>query len=228
MHYVDFGDVERNLIGAVMPHRANEFAVAERMIAGEFDLSDFDLWSFFHFENQNDGIARSDALVLRRNFCKLAAVLAEQFLDNDFSLLDFCGIKLAFDAQANFTFLETVENIRFRNGVNILVADAANDRAFLQLKNNDFGVGAVRRILDAQLHIFKELRVPKCLEVAAQGIFVVRIIFAAENTRLQCIVADAAVPHEVDALDDDRRSRRILRIASRCRMIFACDGFASQ
>ena len=67
--------------------------------------------------------------------------------------------------------------------MNILVANAANDRAFLQIKNNDFGVGALRRILDSQLHIFKELRVPKCLEVAAQSIFVVGIILATENTR---------------------------------------------
>ena len=110
-------------------------------------------------------------------------MFAEQFLDDDFGLLDFCGIKLAFDGQTDLTFLEAIENIRFGNGMNIFVANAANDRAFLQFKNNDFCVGAVRRILDSQLHIFKELRVPKCLEVAAQGIFVVRIIFAAENTR---------------------------------------------
>src|SRR5882724_7547316 len=183
MHYVDFGDVERNLIGAIMAHRANEFAVAERMVAGEFDLSDLDLWAFFHFENQNDGVARCDALVLRRNFRKLTAVFAEQFLDDDFGLLDFCGIKLAFNGQTDLTFLEAIENIRFGNGMNIVVANTANDWTFLQFKNNDFCVGAVRRILDAQLHIFKELRVPKCLEVAAQSIFVVRIIFAAENAR---------------------------------------------
>src|SRR5438552_13158238 len=111
MHYVDFGDVQRNLIRTIVPHRANELAVAERMVAGELDLTDFYLRSFFNLENQNNGGARSNALILRRNFRKLTAVFAQQFLDHHFSLFNLCGIKLALDRQADFALLESSENV---------------------------------------------------------------------------------------------------------------------
>src|ERR1041384_2406539 len=86
--------------------------------------------------------------------------------------------------------------------MNVIVADSPNDGPFLQFENNNLGVWPVRRIFDTQLHIFKKLRVPEGLEVAAQSLFVVGVIVAAENPSFQCVVADAPVPDKINAFDD--------------------------
>ena len=66
------------------------------------DVADFDLRAFVDFEDENDGVAGGDALVLRRDFGELAAVLAEEFLEDDFGFLDARGVEAAFDGQADF------------------------------------------------------------------------------------------------------------------------------
>src|ERR1700738_693110 len=83
-----------------------------------------------------------------------------------------------------------------------VVANAANDRALFDLEDYIFVMGAVGRILDAQLYILKELRIPKSLEVAAQGFFVVGIAVAAEDAGFQRVTAEAAVAAEEDAVND--------------------------
>src|SRR5260370_24028117 len=70
-----------------------------------------------------------------------------------------------------------------------VVANAANDRALFDLEDYIFVMGAVGRVLDAQLYILKELRIPKSLEVAAQGFFVVGIAVAAEDAGFQRVAA---------------------------------------
>src|SRR5260370_56544 len=62
----DIPEVERNRVGPVMAHGADQFAVAESVVAGELDFADLDLGAFLDLENENDGVAGSDALVLRR------------------------------------------------------------------------------------------------------------------------------------------------------------------
>src|SRR5258708_25331143 len=79
-----------------------------------------------------------------------------------------------------------------------VVANAANDRALFDLEDYIFVMGAVGRVLDAQLYILKELRIPKSLEVAAQGFFVVGIAVAAEDAGFQRVAAHAAVGHVDD------------------------------
>src|SRR5438132_10455933 len=74
----DIHEVERNRVRAVVAHGADQLAVAESVISGELDFADLDLGTFLDLENENDGVAGSDALVLRSDFGKLAAVLAEQ------------------------------------------------------------------------------------------------------------------------------------------------------
>ncbi len=74
----DIREIQGNGVGAVVAHGANQLAVAERVIAGEFDVADLDLGAFFNLEHQDHGIAGGDALVLRRDFGELTAVLAEQ------------------------------------------------------------------------------------------------------------------------------------------------------
>ncbi len=61
----DFGDVQRNRVRTVVLHGANELAFAEGMIAGELNVADLDLGAFFDLEDQDDGVAGGDALVLR-------------------------------------------------------------------------------------------------------------------------------------------------------------------
>ena len=79
-----------------MAHRADELAIAERVIAGEADVADFNFGAFLNFEDENDGVAGGDALVLRRDVGELAAVLAEEFLEDDFGFLDARGVEAGF------------------------------------------------------------------------------------------------------------------------------------
>src|SRR5258708_16742710 len=77
-----------------------------------------------------------------------------------------------------------------------VVANAADDRALFDFEDYIFVIGAVGRILDTQLYILKELRIPKSLEVAAQGFFVVWLAVAAEDAGLQRVAAHVAVAGE--------------------------------
>src|ERR1051326_2685344 len=115
--------------------------------------------------------------------------------------------------------------------MNVIVADSPNDGPFLQFENNNLGVWPVRRIFDTQLHIFKKLRVPEGLEVAAQSLFVVWVIVAAENPSFQCVVADAPVPDKINAFDDCWLLGLLLsflRTGSEFPVMFVCNDFAGE
>src|SRR6476661_2157190 len=188
-----------------MPHGPDKSAVAERVVSDELDLADFNLGAFNNLEDQDHSITGGDAFVLRGYFRELAAVLAKQLLQYHFGLLDFRGIEWAFHGEADLPLLKAVENIRFRYRMNALVTNAPNLRAFLHLENDDFGVGAIGRIFDTQLYVLEELRVPESLEIAAQGLFVVRIVLAAEDAGLEGVAADSPVANKLDALDYELR-----------------------
>src|SRR6266853_2955630 len=185
-------EVERNRVRPVVTHSANQLAVAESVVSTELDFADLNLGAFLDLENENDGVAGGDAFVLRGDFRELAAVLAQQFLQHDFRFLDFGGIELAFDAEADFAFLEAIENVRFGNGVDAVVADAADLRALFHIKNNDLTARGVWGVFDAEFHIFEELRVPQSLKIAAQRFFVVYVTLAAEDARAQRVATHAA------------------------------------
>src|SRR5260370_14406986 len=204
--------VERDGVRAVVAHGANQLAIAECVVPRELDAADLDLRPFLNFKNQDNGVARRDALVFRRNLGKLAAVLAQQFLQNYFRLLDPRGIKLAFHREADLALLEAVKNVGFRNGMNAVVPNAANNRPLFNLKDDVLMIGTVRGIFYAQLHILKELRVPQSLEVAAQRFFIIRVAIAAKNAGFERVAANPAIANEDDAVDDgsDRLWRRIL------------------
>src|SRR5258705_308519 len=121
----------------------------ESVIAGKFDFANLYLGSFFHFKNQDDRVAGGNALVLRCDFGKLAPMLAEQFLQDNFGLLDACGIKLAFHGEADLALFEAIENVGLRNGMNIVVANAAYDRALFDFEDHGFVIRAIGRIFDA-------------------------------------------------------------------------------
>ncbi len=73
----DVPEVERNGVGPVVAHGADQLAVAESVVPLEFYLADLDLRAFLNLENENDGVAGSNALVLRGDFRELTAVLAQ-------------------------------------------------------------------------------------------------------------------------------------------------------
>src|SRR5215469_15788439 len=123
-------------------------------------------------------------------------MLAEEFFQNDFRFLDFRRIELAFDTKTNLAFLEAIENVRFGNRVGTFVTDAPNLRAFPDFEDDDLTIG-LWRILDAQLHVLEELRVPQRLKIPAQSIFVVRITFPAKDARLQRVAADPPITNEL-------------------------------
>src|SRR5258707_7319020 len=83
-----------------------------------------------------------------------------------------------------------------------VVAYAADDRALFDLEYDVLVVRPVGGILNAQLHVLKELRVPKSLEIATQSLFVVRIAIAAENARPEGVAANAPVVDEDHAVND--------------------------
>ena len=125
----DVPEIKRNRVRAIVAHRADELAIAESVIAGEADVADFDFRAFLNLEDEDNGVAGGDALVLRRDGGELAAVLAKEFLEDDFGFLDARRIEAAFDGEADFALFEAIENVGFRDGVDAVVADAANDGA---------------------------------------------------------------------------------------------------
>ena len=56
------------------------------MIAGEFDVADFNLGAFFNFENEDDRVTGGDSFVLRRDFGELTAMFTEQLAQHDFRI----------------------------------------------------------------------------------------------------------------------------------------------
>src|SRR6202044_2717494 len=72
----DVPEIERNSVGTIVFHGADEFAVAESVVADKLDPADFNFGAFVNFEDEDDGVAGGDAFVLRSDFGELAAVLA--------------------------------------------------------------------------------------------------------------------------------------------------------
>jgi hypothetical protein len=88
--------------------------------------------------------------------------------------------------------------------MNAVVADTANHRAFFDFVDDVLVMGAVGRILDAQLDIFEKLGVPERLKIAAEGFLVIGVTLAGEDACLQSIRADTAISEEIDVVDNRR------------------------
>src|SRR5438128_5927502 len=94
-------------------------------------------------------------------------MLAEELFQDDLSFLDPRRIELAFNRQADFALLEAVQDVRLRNGMGAVVTDAANDGPLLDFEDDDLAVRLVRAVLNAQLHVLEELRIPQRLKISA-------------------------------------------------------------
>src|SRR5580704_11661286 len=93
--YIDVGDFERNGNRARVMHRANEFSRREGFVAFELDLADFYFRAFVDVENELYGVGGGDFFVGGFYDGELAAVLGEQLLQDDLSVLDDRGIEAA-------------------------------------------------------------------------------------------------------------------------------------
>src|SRR5260370_24636605 len=111
------------------------------------------------------------------------------------------GVQLTFHGQTDLEPLEAVENVGFGNGMDAVVANAADDRTLPNVEDHIFVIGAVGRIFDAELHVFEELGIPQRLKIAPQRLFVVGIALAAEDAGFQRVAAYATLADKDDAID---------------------------
>src|SRR6476619_5763626 len=112
--------------------------------------------------------------------------------------------------------------------MNIVVAESAYHLALFHFENNNSGVGAVRRIFHPEFYIFEKLGIPERLKITAQRLFVVCVVFAAEDAGFQGVVANAAVADEFDPLNYDRSLLWLLGISVWGARIFACNCFTGK
>ena len=185
-----------------MPHRPDQLPVAERVVSCELNLADLDLRPLVNLEDQNHRVARGDSFVLRRDRRELPPVLAQQFLQHHFRLLDARRIERALHRQAHLFLLKAIENVGLGDRVDAFVPDAADRGPFSHDEDDDLSIGLIGRVLHLQFYVLKKLRVPQRLEVAAQRFFVIGIAGARKNAGLQRVAPDAAVPFEIDSLDE--------------------------
>ena len=95
--------------------------------------------------------------------------------------------------------------------MNAVIPNATDHRPLFHFKNDDLGACTIGRVFNAQLHVFKELRIPESLEVTAQCLFIICVAFAAEDAGLQRVVSNPAIADELNPLDDKGSALRVLR-----------------
>ena len=83
-----------------------------------------------------------------------------------------------------------------------LILDAPDNRPLGHVEDDDLRVGLVGAVLDLETNVFKVLRIPQRMEIAAERILVHRVTDTGEDTRLQRLAPDPAIALEFDALDD--------------------------
>jgi len=74
----------------------------------------------------------------------MPAMFAEQFLQDNFGLLDARGIELTLHSEADLALFEAIENVGFRNGMNIVVANAADDRTLFDFEDDGLVIRTIR------------------------------------------------------------------------------------
>src|SRR5215472_8253207 len=172
------------------------------MVPDDRDRSHLDFRAFINVEEELDRVRGRNSLVSRFDRCELAPMLGQQLLDDHFGALDFGGVELTFHAEADFFFLECVQDVRFGDRFVSLVLDAADDRSLGAIKDDDLPVRIPRIVLDLQANVLEELGVPQCLEVAPDGIGAIWVADAREDSPLQSAALNAPQPDEVNAGDD--------------------------
>jgi hypothetical protein len=102
---------------------------------------------------------------------------------------------LAFNRQADFVFLEAIENVTLRNRVQPCVFDLPDSRLFRDI---DLDHDAFRRVLTLETEVVEVAGVPKGVEVALQRLRVIDVPGSGEDSLLDCFGWDAAVAMNFD------------------------------
>src|SRR6266568_7202866 len=170
-------------------HGGAQIARLHLLVALELDDADLYLRAFFDVEGDADGGGRNLA-DFGCDGSELAAVSGEQFLQYDFRLLHASRVKLAFLAQSNLAFLELVENIALRYGVEPNVLDFTNCGFFLDVYVNNPALGALFAL---NTEVVEIACVPERIEVALHARGIVHISRPGKHAGTDGVRRNAAI-----------------------------------
>ena len=159
-HHRDIPEVERDAVGPVMFHRAQQTRARKRVVAREGNQTDLDLGSFVDVEGQLDGVRGGDAFVSRFDHGELMPVRREQFLDHHLGLLDLGGIELALHRQSDFAIFEGVQHVGFGDRLQAFVLDAPDDGALGDVEENQLAVRVIGAVLHDEFNVLEIAGVP--------------------------------------------------------------------
>ena len=188
----------RNADGPEVLHGRAQGAVTDVFIAPEADVPNLDLGPLLNDKSDANGGGR-DGPDFRADGSKLTPVLGQQFLQDDFGLLDLRGIVLVLNRKPDLALLETVEHIAGGNRIQAGVVDLAYGRPLLDVNVQDPALGI---LFAFKADVLKVACVPESVEVAFDGGGVVDVAGFAENASLDRVGRDAAIAVDDDANDE--------------------------
>ena len=146
------------------------------VLPGDIDVAYLDLGTFVDFERDFER-RRRNAAYLRVHAGRQVTVLGQQLDEHVLGALNFVGIVLRLDHQADLPILVTVQDVGDADGLVAFVLDGAHHRPLHHHETNDPAFLA-RLALDAD--IVETAAVPERHEVAVQAVFV-------DTGRLFCV-----------------------------------------
>ncbi len=191
-------DGVRDADGLEVLHGRAQRAVIDVFVAPEADASNLDLGPFLNDESDADGGGR-DGPDFGADGGELASVLGEQFLEDNFGLLDLGGIVLVLHRESDFALLEAVEHVAGGNGIQAGVVDLADGRPLFEVNVKDPAFGALFAL---KADVLKVAGVPEGVEVAFDGGGVVDVAGLAEDASLDRVGGNAAVAVDFDVDDE--------------------------
>ena len=158
------------------------------LVADDIDVPDLHLRALVHHKGDLER-GRRNLLDLRIHRGVLAAALGQKLLKHDGRALHLVGIVLRFHAQADFAFLEAVQDLADRDRLRARVVDGADDTALVHHEAHDH---AGSTLLGLQADIVEAAGIPQDHEVAAKGFFVINIARLGEDQGLQGVLRERA------------------------------------
>ena len=168
-------------------------------VAFEADFSHFYLRAFMDDEEDADG-GGGNGMDFGADGGELAAVFSQQFFDGDFGFLDFGGVVLVFNAEADFAVLEAVEDIAGGDRIQAFVVNAADGGLLFDVDIDDPALGT---FLALKADVFKISGIPQSVEIALQGRGIVSIAgLGGRHAGTDTLRGNAAAAINVDVLND--------------------------
>ncbi len=214
----------RDADGMHVFHRPDDVAIAKYGVPGDIDVAYFYFGTFGDFERDFER-RRGNAAYLRVHAGREVTVFGQQLDDHVLGALNFIGIVLRLDHQADLPILEPVQDVGDANGLVAFVFNGAHHGPLHHHETNDPAYFA-RLALDAD--IVESAAVPERYEVPVQAVRIILIASFAEDQGLQGVLANAASSPELDGFDNilrrlaradsgNRRLRSLLWLLGRLR-----------